>query len=471
MYARELATNLHRSLAPDESTTDIDRRFETLRSYGQLPRERAKAAVRLSDQQIANCIMGFVPAPGWAGHVALVMGDLRPVGGAQSSFRGATNLRESIATALSSDEGCSSVVNIAFITDCGSTGDDYRATMTIHSDGIRRRVHFVSKMAVSLLQPGAEARYDDESLRDFFARQFVVGQKFLTRLRRDVEVSRHLDLPLTTDWREYKSEEDRNAFHAKLGARPNSSFLNLHVDAGVAWPMEPTRVRFSGHHFVLFPKTDTNARSISLDLTHEKLSSDEATTLLHRFLSLLSWCDQQHAVLGFGWSGNPVPVPVSRREVGGTVMQNWIFERELPSDDDLLQRLAYYREGHNARHAGLVTFEVLSFFKVFETRVPSRRGQPNPTKEWIKSVSGPALSTLQDDAIARFEADRGDKSVDEYVYDNCRVATAHTSAAFPSDADSSPEIRRLYAAAEIVHALARHFIVAQYGLAETRLSD
>src|SRR5690606_16618621 len=113
--------------------------------------------------------------------------------------------------------------------------------------------------------------------------------------------------------------------------------------------------------------------------------------------------------------------------------------RDLPDNDDLLQRLAYYREGHNARHSGLVTFEVLSFFKVFESRTSSQRGQPNPTKAWIRSAFDDVKGNIRDEAFSAFEADRGDKGVDEYVYDNCRVATAHTSASFPSDADSSLE--------------------------------
>lgn len=149
--------------------------------------------------------------------------------------------------------------------------------------------------------------------------------------------------------------------------------------------------------------------------------------------------------------------------------QNWMFNRDQLEDDDLLQRLAYYREGQNARHAGLVTFEVLSFFKVFESRERSQRGQPNPTKAWIRSVFDDVRARLRSEEIAAFETDRGDKTVEEYVYDNCRVATAHASAQFPLDADSSPEIRRLYSAGEIIEALARHYLGVVHGLSESRL--
>ena len=163
-----------------------------------------------------------------------------------------------------------------------------------------------------------------------------------------------------------------------------------------------------------------------------------------------------------------MPVPVSNATGGGSVTQHWTFDREIPPDDDVLQRLAYYREGHNARNAGLVTFEVLSFFKVFESRIATPKGQANPTKTWILSVFDVVKGNLRKDTIAQFTADCGQKGVDNYIFENCRVATAHTSPNFPSDADSSLELRRLHVAAEIVHALARHYLATKHGLSESR---
>lgn len=468
MYAKELVHWLNRSLWLRESEADCDKRLEALRGYGQLPRGRENAGVRLSDLQIANVVMGFATTPGMAGHVALILGGLRPVGGTDASFQKAPTLQSAIAEILSSADACATVVSLLFNAEPHHSGDEYRATLVVDENGERRWIHFVPQLAYRLQQPGADLSYDGERLGSECAKKFVIGPTLFEALRRDVEISRHWDKPLKTDWSEYASEEARNAFHAKLGARPNSTFFNVHVDTAVSWPMEPTRVRFAGHHLVLFPPTGTNTTSISIDLTHEKLSMDDATTLLNRFLSLLSWCDRQHAVLGFGWSGNPVPVPVKKNTGFSSVTQHWIFDREVPADDDVLQRLAYYREGHNARNAGLVTFEVLSFFKVFESRATTPRGHLNPTKSWILSVFEAVKADLGDETAKQFEADRGDKPVDDYVFENCRVATAHTSANFPSDADSSLEIRRLHVAAEIVHALARHYLATKHALSESR---
>jgi hypothetical protein len=230
-------------------------------------------------------------------------------------------------------------------------------------------------------------------------------------------------------------------------------------------------MEFGGHHFVLFPKTKDNSHSISIDLANEKLSAEEARKLLSRFLSLMSWCDDQHAVLKYVWSGNPVPVPIRRSNEAFHTTSQWVFSRSIPEDTELLQRLAYYREGLNARYAGLVSFEVLSFYKVFEKRQRSKPGQPNPTKLWIASTFAAATKSPRPETIPCFDTDRGNVAVEQYLAENCRVATAHASAAVPSDADALPELRRLHSAADIIHALARYFIRSEYGLSRVHFSD
>jgi hypothetical protein len=162
---------------------------------------------------------------------------------------------------------------------------------------------------------------------------------------------------------------------------------------------------------------------------------------------------------------------VRRNIQGGTITGRWLFDRTLPTDAEVLQRLAYYREGLNARQAGLVSFEVLSFYKVFEQRDAGDGKRANPTKIWIKDNFGAVAPNIGPDVLKSFEHERGNKLVHKYIFDNCRVATAHTSERFPSDADASPEIRRLYSAADVIHALARHYLKTEYGLSDSYFSD
>lgn len=472
MYARHLSELLHYQLAEPEKFEETIKRFEAMRGYDLLPRGRQNAGIRLSDEQIASAVLGFVPTrPGWAGHVSLILGSLCAVGGPRSSIHGTETLLGSIAAVLASDDVCGSVVAFSFTIARLPTGEQYYAKAIIEDSNERKTISYVSHMATASLQEGAEKTYDHERIAAPSARQLVLGREFFSKLRRDVAVSRHLNLPLKTDWQEYETEEEKANFHRRLGATRNSRFLNLGIDTQVTWPKEPTRVQFAGHHLVMFPKTKNNSHSISIDLANESLSSEDARTLVNRFLSLLSWCDDSYAVLKDGWSGNPVPVPVSRSESAFSTTLRWVFNRPIPEDSELLQRLAYYREGLNARRAGLVTYEVLSFFKVFEHRAKSKRGEENLTKIWIRDAFRKISGSLNREVLERFDSHRDGKEVGNYIIENCRVATAHTSESFPSDADASEEIRRLYSAAEVVHSLARHFIRAEYRLSTQHYSN
>ncbi|MGX5733885.1 methylamine utilization protein MauJ [Bosea thiooxidans] len=472
MYARHLSDLLHRALASPGPFGETLGRFESLRGYGRLPRGRENAGLRLTDEQIASAVLGYVPTlPGWAGHVSLCLGSLCAVGGPAASIAGTKTLLESVTAVLADQTTCKSLVNFSLSIAREENGDEYYAKCVYEEGSARKVVSYVSHMAVSVLREGAEKVYDHERVNARTARQLVLARDFFTHLRREIDISRRLDLPFETDWREYETEEERGAFHRKLGARQGSCFLNLAVDTGVTWPKEPTRMEFGGHRFVLFPQTKDNSHSISIDLANERISAEEARTLLNRFLSLMSWCDDQHAVLKYGWSGNPVPVPIQRSNEAFHTTSQWVFSRSIPGDAELLQRLAYYREGLNARHAGLVTFEVLSFYKVFEKRERTRPGKPNPTKLWIARAYAAATKSLQPEIIQRFDANRGSVAVEQYLAENCRVATAHASEAAPSDADDLPEIRRLHSAADIIHALARYFIHEEYGLSRLQYSD
>src|ERR1700730_8585546 len=81
--------------------TDIPHRFDSLRGYGRLPRGRENRPKRLAPTEIAAAILGLVPSnPKWAGHAAIILNDLRPVGGLGASFNGPINLTAAVERLL-----------------------------------------------------------------------------------------------------------------------------------------------------------------------------------------------------------------------------------------------------------------------------------------------------------------------------------------------------------------------------------
>lgn len=466
MYAKNLSLLLHRELSEPRSYEETQKRFESLREYGQLPRGRERAAQRLTNDEIARAVLGYVPTQsGWAGHVALILADLRPVGGISASFREAASLSEAIATLLSKDEDCDALVSLILSIARIPGNDEYQAKLLFEDDGQRKIASYVSKSALTLAATGAEKTFDHDRPISTNTRQLVLSREFLRTLKRDVDLSRHLNKPMKTDWHEYETEEERDTLQKRLGAHRGSRFLNLGVDTNVTWPKDPTRLEFGGHHFVLFPKTKENSHSISIDLQGERISVEDAKTLLNRFLSLLSWCDDRHAILQEGWSGNPVPVPVPRRDLAFSTMMVWMFYRTLPEDEALLNCLSYYREGLNAAEAGIASHEVLSFFKVFERKRDARKA-----KKWIKKKFDAACAEVAGEALEQFHLDRKDLSIEDYAY-NCRVAAAHAAKKLPSDTDLFSEKRRLFVAAEIMRALARYYIRTKFEFSDSYLSD
>jgi Methylamine utilization protein MauJ len=136
-------------------------------------------------------------------------------------------------------------------------------------------------------------------------------------------------------------------------------------------------VRFGRYQLVLMPKTNDHTQSVHVDLRANGLTDREALTIVNRFLSILTWCGDQFAVVQGGWSGNPVPVAVPRRNLAFATSPDWLFDRQIPPSDETGRALALYREGRNAEETALVSYAVLSYFKIIEIRYPDGPSWPS----------------------------------------------------------------------------------------------
>jgi hypothetical protein len=470
MYARELMIWLHERLGEQGGFEHTQKRFESLRGYNLLPRGRENANVRMSNEQIANAVLGFAhPMPGFAGHASLILGDLRPVGGPKGCFENASDLKRVVAALIETEQYHCDLSRLTLSVERDFSSDNYAATLCFRDAGKGTTVSFVSKNALSLFRLGAEEDYDHIRLDKLTAIQRSLGPRFFKSLSRDVSISRQLDRPLKTDWREYETEEEKAEFYKRLGARNSSQFLNLRVDAQVTWPKEPTRIEFGGHQLVLFPKTRDHSHSVSIDLTNERISEDAAVSLINRMLSVMSWCDDQPASLHEGWSGNPVPVPVPRQNLALMTMHDWHFYRDLPTNVELLRCLAYYRDGLNARSVGLASHAFLSFYRVCETRYHTKALMI----PWINSAVSAVIPSDAEGAYKAIDSDRVARGIDwgTYVYLNCRVATAHASPNLRSDPDGSEEFERLMNASQVMQLFAKYFIRHEYSFSHSYLTE
>jgi hypothetical protein len=470
MFAKNLEHTLHVLTADGDfqryTPRDVEERFESLRGYGRLPRGREKRAQHLTPAEITAAVLGLVPVPpSWAGHAAVVFEKLQPVGGPDASFRAAPTLSDAIQFLLADKASATGIIDVTLTGSGFGTNNNGFATLRYAEGGAPRAVHFVSNMAVSLLRPGAEVGFRPESFGSAFARNVVLTKRFFTALRREVNMSMLSMGEPVGDGSEYDAEEARAARAVRLGAKPHSQFLNMGVDTQMAWPKEETLITFDRYHLVLMPRTKDNTQSVHIDLVANRLTDEAAMTVINRFLSLLTWCDDQFAVAQHGcWSGNPVPVAVPKRNLAFSSAPHWLFNRQIPSDAKVLRALGHYREARNADYAGLVSYAVLSYYKVIEG---GQNDNDAKVKAWI-TATYPIVDAAHasDPDFAAFRLAVGTMTPEAYLTNECRRAAAHASRKSPSDVDDLDETRRLYVAASVLRALARRMIRHEFGVSD-----
>lgn len=471
MYAKNLERVLYllceHSDLSHSAGDEFAERFKSLRGSALLPRGRERREDPLTNKQIAAAVLGLVSLrPGWAALGAIILADLRPVGGTGASFFGAPSLSDAVQMLLEDELARKRFIRLS--TTLCETGKHSNggAMISYERDGTTCRAYFVSKLAVSLLTPGREATFDPEKdrLNSAAAREMSFGREFFRQLARDCDLARRFPASIEGDGSEYDAEEALQRRYEKLGVKRNSRFLNVGVDTQVMWPKEEVSIKFDRYSLVLMPKTKDNAQSVHMDLHANRVSDDCAITVINRFLSIMAWCDDQAAVRQFGWSGNPVPVEVARLNLSSTAAWPYPFNRKIPESEDARRALALYREARSAQQNGFVSYAVLNFYKIIEIK------HPNNPKRWFRENFPSDQGSAYADDFNRFNELRGETPPEDYIFQSCRIAVAHASNKSKSDPDEAHEVQRLHAAARIMQLLARKFIKAEFDVSDVMYS-
>jgi hypothetical protein len=145
-----------------------------------------------------------------------------------------------------------------------------------------------------------------------------------------------------------------------------------------------------------------------------------------------------------------------------------VLDRQIPKTDEARRALAIYREARNAEQNFLVSYAVLSYYKIIELRHPD----PGDATAWLKTNFPAASGDIPKDVLARFDAERGTVSPEDHINRAYRIAVAHATPkkTQPSDPDSLGEVRRLHTAADVLRPLARHFIRNELSVSDSRWS-
>lgn len=470
MFAKSLERVLRRLLTGADLTgvdaEDLAVRFDALRGSAFLPRGRERRDSRLTSLQIANAVLGLTAQrPRWAAQACAVLARLQPIGGANAPALREASLRELIARLLDDETARDALLHLRLsVSESGQNAHGSATAMFQTPDGPRAS-SYVSGFATSALA-GAQEAFDSERRFARASRDLVLNRRFFVELARAIAWSANTPEP-EGDGSEYDADDVHRARMGRLRIGANAFVLNMAVDTHAAWPREETLITFEGIRLILMPPTRETVTSIHVDLHGNKVSSEAAQTVIRRFLSVLAWEDDQYAVLGDGWAGNSAPVAVSRPQQAFATAEPWLPPLRGPRDDRANRALAHYRAGCNAEHAGLVTYAVLSFYKVLEVRF--RRKEQIP--KWIvRNLDAVRTEYGREDTWARFDAARGEQSAEDYIRIAYRHAAAHASMGTPSDEDETQELVRLNTGADVLRALARKLLVDELGI-EALLAD
>jgi hypothetical protein len=157
----------------------------------------------------------------------------------------------------------------------------------------------------------------------------------------------------------------------------------------------------------------------------------------------------------YGWSGNPIPVPVLRRKPAICTADPYPFYRTPLKDNKQRLAIALYRE---ALTVNSTPYEFLGYFKVINVVYKGSKEQ----KKWINN-------NLQyiDDELCKNRVKELKKQVDDighYLYESGRCAVAHAFADPLVDPDDLVHLRRLSEDLHIIKSLARHLIKFEIGV-------
>ncbi len=244
------------------------------------------------------------------------------------------------------------------------------------------------------------------------------------------------------------------------------NWLNVGVSGKAIWPTDETSIQFGGCILLLRPATPISSQSIHIDLD-SGVSEEDALTIINRFLSVLSWCDDQPMENKYGWSGNPVPVSVPKdsSQTGSSIA--FPFYRELETEPKVRLALALYREG---RTINSVPFAFLSYFKIlnifWEDKFRTVNGvRANQIVEQIRAIIPHVTESIAMDRIRNLQSAHVD--VAKYLYESCRCAIAHAHAGAVADPDEIRDIRRLSADIWVIKAIAEDLIAKQFKISRS----
>ncbi len=199
-------------------------------------------------------------------------------------------------------------------------------------------------------------------------------------------------------------------------------WLSVAVTTQTAWPKEKKEIKYGNHTFILMPRTRDNFASIHIQLV--QMTDIEGYTIIDRFLSALSWKDDNPAITHYhiGRNGAIAPGSLPKHQIPFGADQINEFPNEVYTIPyDAMLAVALYREALSLEN---ISYKILGYFKILNIFWNGKtRDGKNELVEGLRSTLTEMEDTECIKRITEIERENGDAA--NYLYKSCRCAVAH----------------------------------------------
>ena len=235
------------------------------------------------------------------------------------------------------------------------------------------------------------------------------------------------------------------------------------VKGNFPWPSSPVRLRYGDHWFQLIPPAADRYANVVLELPRsvprgaDVTEQDRHATIMHRFLSALSWAEDA-ALEAHGSAGGSRPFPVvgtryAHTTAGAVPKGIWLPQTQ---DRNALRALGLVKEAR-AIQASYPAIAFLWLYKAIEVCVGHKGKGP---ERFYKSVT----QKLSGRAKAVLDALQLQKPLEKHMRETRRHSIAHGEYAGSVDPDDMAFKRKIRDELPLIEELAELAIEERFGI-------
>jgi Methylamine utilization protein MauJ len=230
------------------------------------------------------------------------------------------------------------------------------------------------------------------------------------------------------------------------GLKEPGTWYVINIVPRMAWPIMAQSFYFEEHEIWIVPVTESAYPGLAV--RNPSLDSNEASAMLYRALSLISWLKDGGVVVEGHGGGSPLFPIYGNQQRTNMILQDTFDLMDLPvlESESAKLALALMREGRGLNHPA---YSFLSFYRIVELAFPKGKARG----VWMADAIGRIQDHRAEEALSKL-ADVVDGDIAEHLRESGRNAVAHAKLDPIANPDNPSDYQRLRRESPIIEALA-----------------